>query len=169
LLPQDSGIHERSGELRVLTPWGAEGWLSQLDVERPQPSDFASEIQRSATQMLGTPYRWGGRSPGGWDCSGFTQHCFAMAGLSLPRDAAQQARCGDALSGGAESWQAADLLFFGEPADHVGIYDGKGALLHASGRVRRQPIDQLGQLMGRLSGVRRLKAAAKRPATTLWR
>lgn len=168
LAPDDDGLKERSGELRLLTPWGAEGWVNNLEIERRGTGEFPAELLRNATQMLGTPYRWGGRSPGGWDCSGFTQHCFAMAGVRLPRDAAQQALCGDAVEGGSDGWQAGDLLFFGQPADHVGIFDGRGAMLHASGLVRRQRLPELQALMGRLSAVRRLRGESAPAERTLW-
>jgi hypothetical protein len=166
LAPDDDGIRERSGEWRVQLPWGAMGWVSRLEIAGA-PIGSAEEVLRAATQLLGTPYRWGGRSAGGIDCSGYTQSCWQQAGLLLPRDAAQQMTVGAGLPlDDPAQWQAGDLICFGAPADHVGLYDGRGALLHARGRVQRQALAELGPLRQRISAVRRPELGTS--ATSLW-
>ena len=83
-----------------------------------------------AANYVGYPYVLGGTSPAtGFDCSGFTSYIFAQAGISLPRTAAAQQSFATPVS----SPQPGDLVFFGYPAYHVGIYAGNG-MMYDSGR-----------------------------------
>lgn len=82
-----------------------------------------------ASDYLGVPYVWGGNTPAGFDCSGFTKYVFAHFGISLNRRASQQALQGIPVSAG--SLQPGDLVFFGNPVYHVGIYVGNGCFIHA--------------------------------------
>lgn len=102
-------------------------------------------ILNAATQMIGTPYVLGGESPDGMDCSGLVQYAYLQAGIRLPRTAMEQFRSGypqrKILPG--------DLLFFRTGKDamvsHVGIYTGKGQMIHASsgsGQVRKVSLHQ---------------------------
>lgn len=77
--------------------------------------------------QLGTYYRWGGTTPSGFDCSGFTRFAFRKAGVTLPRTAAQQQRAVTRVY----DPQPGDLVFIGRPAHHVGIYVGDGKMLHS--------------------------------------
>ena len=95
----------------------------------------ARAIARTAVeQFAGTPYQWGGVSPWGADCSGLTQTTFWLHGVSLPRDAWQQAELGVDAGARPASWQPADLLFFSDRADkritHVGIALGESRMVH---------------------------------------
>lgn len=97
-------------------------------------------------QFLNAPYLWGGRSPFGIDCSGFTQLVYRLAGLNIPRDAWQQAEVGTALSFIEES-EPGDLAFFDNPEGkitHVGIILKENHIIHASGKVRIDRLDQMG-------------------------
>jgi cell wall-associated NlpC family hydrolase len=92
----------------------------------------ASAIIRYAEQFIGTPYVWGGTSPGGFDCSGFTQYVFGHFGISLGRTAADQFGQGVPVS--QADLQPGDLVFFSTyapGATHVGIYIGGGMMINA--------------------------------------
>jgi len=80
-----------------------------------------------AESLSGIPYVWGGTSTRGFDCSGYTQHVFRKAGVSLPRTAAQQQRATTRV----RDPRPGDLVFFGSPAHHVGIYAGDGKMYDA--------------------------------------
>ena len=80
-----------------------------------------------AQQYLGVPYVWGGSTPAGFDCSGFTMFVYAQLGVGLPHNAAAQQASVTAVS----SPQPGDLVFFGYPAYHVGIYVGGSSMIHA--------------------------------------
>jgi murein DD-endopeptidase len=92
-----------------------------------------------AQQLIGKPYRYGGRTPsGGFDCSGLVQYVFGQQGLELPRTARRQARAGQHVE--REELEPGDLVFFrigGERINHVGIYAGDDEFIHAprSGRA----------------------------------
>ena len=115
-------------------------WNSQNYVgEAPVVETVGEQIVNYAYNFLGTPYVWGGSSPSGFDCSGFTQYVFKQMGYSIKRTAAQQLTCGYAVS----DLQLGDLVFFentyttGADASHVGIYVGNNQFIHAaSGGVK---------------------------------
>jgi len=95
----------------------------------------ASGIATTAVQLFaGAPYQWGGVSPWGADCSGLTQTAFWLHGVSVPRDAWQQAEVGQDAGSEMSTWTAGDLLFFSDRADrritHVGIALGEKRMVH---------------------------------------
>lgn len=105
-----------------------------------------SEILKAAFLYLNAPYLWGGKTPFGIDCSGFTQMVYKLNGYKLLRDASQQATQGEALSFIEES-EPGDLAFFDNEEGniiHVGIMMENNYIIHASGKVRIDRIDHLG-------------------------
>ena len=85
----------------------------------------SSQVVNIARGLLGIPYVYGGSSPSGFDCSGFTQYVFGKAGISLPRTASAQ----QAAATPVGSPEPGDLVFFGSPVWHVGIYTGDGMMI----------------------------------------
>ena len=105
-----------------------------------------SEIISTAFKYLNTPYLWGGKTPFGIDCSGFTQMVYKLNGYKLLRDASQQATQGEALSFIEES-DPGDLAFFDNNEGniiHVGIIMQDNYIIHAHGKVRIDRLDHSG-------------------------
>lgn len=105
-----------------------------------------AQIVQMAQQYMGTPYAWGGSSPGGFDCSGFIYYIYSQFGISLPRMSDGQFEVGRAISG--DNLLPGDLVFFTtyEPgASHVGIYLGGGLFIHASSAAGEVTITPLGK------------------------
>ena len=82
-----------------------------------------------ALRYLGVPYVWGGASPSGFDCSGLVMYVYAQLGVSLPHSAAMQYDCGTHVS--RDQLEPGDLVFYGSPIHHVGIYVGNGDMIDA--------------------------------------
>lgn len=101
----------------------------------PLSAAQAGSVVNFAMQFRGTPYVWGGASPGGFDCSGFTKYVYAQFGLNLPHSAAGQysQRYGTFIDRG--SLQPGDLVFFANTykrgISHVGVYVGGGMVVQA--------------------------------------
>jgi peptidoglycan DL-endopeptidase CwlO len=92
------------------------------------PAGHAGGVVGIAMNYLGVPYVWGGASPSGFDCSGFTMYVYAQVGISLPHNAAMQYGMGSPV--GREFLQPGDLVFF-NGLGHVGLYIGGGQFIHA--------------------------------------
>ncbi|MEF7616146.1 C40 family peptidase [Aquincola sp. MAHUQ-54] len=123
--------------------------------------DKTSDLVVSAMNFLGVPYRRGGTSEEGFDCSGFTRHIFEMSiGRVLPRRADEQAKSPDLFKVAREELKPGDLVFFNtmrRTFSHVGIYLGENKFIHAprpGGEVR---IEDMGQSYWakRFTGARR--------------
>lgn len=107
---------------------------------------FKHNLIETAYQYLNAPYLWGGKTPFGIDCSGFTQMVYKLNGYKLLRDASQQATQGEVLSFIEES-EPGDLAFFDNEEGkiiHVGIILDNNYIIHASGKVRIDRLDHLG-------------------------
>ncbi|WP_078120837.1 C40 family peptidase [Thiosocius teredinicola] len=110
-----------------------------------QVSQERHEVVRVAADLIGTPYRYGGTTRRGFDCSGLVQYSHRQIGISVPRTTTSQWRNGRELQ--RQHLLPGDLLFFdlgSRKAQHVGIYEGDGLFIHApsSGkRVGRASLD----------------------------
>lgn len=105
-----------------------------------------NRIINTAFMYLNAPYLWGGKTPFGIDCSGFTQMVYKLNGYKLLRDATQQSKQGEALSFIEES-EPGDLAFFDNEDGriiHVGIIMENNYIIHSSGKVRIDRLDHLG-------------------------
>ena len=94
----------------------------------PAPDARYGGVVGIAMQFLGVPYVWGGASPSGFDCSGFSMYVYGKMGVSLPHHAASQYNMGTPVS--KDQLQAGDLVFF-NGLGHMGIYIGGGQFIHA--------------------------------------
>ncbi|MBP0905574.1 NlpC/P60 family protein [Mariniflexile gromovii] len=112
-------------------------------VEGKKPKE---NLIKTAFLYLNSPYLWGGKTPFGIDCSGFTQMVYKLNGYKLLRDASQQATQGEALSFIEES-EPGDLAFFDNnegAITHVGIIMSDNYIIHAHGKVRIDRLDHSG-------------------------
>lgn len=119
-------------------------WLNSLE------KDKESLVETSKT-LMGLPYLWGGTSPKGVDCSGFTKTVYFLNGMLLPRDASQQVHAGKLVDSthNFENLIKGDLLFFGRPATdstsekvvHVGMWIGDNRFIHSMGEVHISNFD----------------------------
>lgn len=83
-----------------------------------------------AKRQLGDRYRYGGTGPNAWDCSGLTRGAWKKAGKKIPRTSQAQSRFGKKVR--KSKLRKGDLVFFYSGKSHVGIYAGKGRVIHAS-------------------------------------
>ena len=128
----------------VTCQYGTKGYIRSdfLDLTKGATSSTASgsAIVNTANQYLGTRYSYGGASPSGFDCSGFTMYVYSQHGYSLPHSATSQWQSG--LGSRVYSigeLQPGDLVFFNDPSrnagkacSHAGIYIGSGQFIHSS-------------------------------------
>lgn len=121
--------------------------------------DVGAKAVSIASSYTGVKYQWGGEDPAtGVDCSGLTQLVYGQLGISLPRVAADQARVGTAVESLSQA-RPGDLVFFGSPIHHVGIYAGDGKMVDAP---RTGKTVGLHNVWGPPTAIRRL---APQPAT----
>ena len=97
----------------------------------PPPTDgsIGAQAVAVAMQYLGTPYVWGGASPGGFDCSGLTMYAYAQVGISLSHYTGDQWNEGTRIP--ADQLLPGDLVFFHDDLHHMGMYIGGGQMIHA--------------------------------------
>ena len=110
---------------------------------------------RLAAHELGVPYRYGGSSPSGFDCSGLVAFVYGKLGIALPHNAAAQYGYGRAVD--RAQLKPGDLLFF-HGLGHVGLYIGHGRMIHAPRSGENVEIQSLAARTGRVEGARRVRA-----------
>jgi cell wall-associated NlpC family hydrolase len=109
------------------------------------PSSGAAGAIAAAQTMLGVPYRYGGSTPSGFDCSGLMLWSWAQVGVSLPRTSGAQRAATQRIT--RDQLQPGDLVFYGSPVSHVGMYVGGGQMIHSPHTgdvVKISPIDRMG-------------------------
>lgn len=108
-----------------------DGGSQQSGTENVESSQIGTAVVEYAKKFIGVPYLWGGTTPSGFDCSGFTQYVFAHFGRSIGRTTYEQINAGTAVSKG--QLQPGDLVLFGTVSNphHVGIYVGGNSYIHA--------------------------------------
>jgi cell wall-associated NlpC family hydrolase len=114
--------------------------------------DLGQQLLAEASQLEGVPYVYGGSTPSGFDCSGFTSYVFAQAGKTIPRTSSEQAVAAAPVSG--DDLRPGDLIFYspGGSVSHVAIYAGNGMVWEApgsGGQVRYAPIWDVSRSYGR--------------------
>jgi cell wall-associated NlpC family hydrolase len=134
----------------------AQGWVAARYLVRvvplspaprtlPATSDFGDRVAAVASAAVGQPYVWGGRAPGGFDCSGFVQWVYGQVGLHLPRTIASQLALGRPVDRSA--LEAGDTVSFRNTyhpgLSHVGIYLGNDRFAHAADEARGVTVSSL--------------------------
>lgn len=124
----------------VTCEYGTEGYIRSDFLDLTESSTSNSDIAATAKQYLGTGYVYGGASPRGFDCSGFTMYVYSQHGYSLPHSATSQWQSGlGTRVYSISELQPGDLVFFNDPSrnagkacSHAGIYTGDGQFIHSS-------------------------------------
>jgi len=140
----------RNVEIPAMDLWQvktSEQVIAAQEEDRPLDENTLKIIE-SAQSYLGTPYRYGGTTPDGFDCSGFVRHVFGENGINLNRTSYEQFRQGKAVP--LSALRPGDLVFFGKVKrehcriEHVGLYIGEGRYIHAaSSRTGQVMISEL--------------------------
>lgn len=130
-----AGTAEEEGFLPLLLPGGEQGWtkaafLRDADLSHLPEAALRSSLVAAARSYLGVPYRWGGKTPLGLDCSGLTSMAYLLCGIVIWRDAAMP-RGYPIRPISPQAAAPGDLLFF---PGHVAMYEGDGRYLHATAR-----------------------------------
>lgn len=113
----------------------------------PDGARVAADVVRTAIDVMGSPYTWGGSDANGYDCSGLIQYAYGEHGIILPRISRDQARMGQAVEARLETLRPGDILGFsveGDRVTHVGLYVGEGQFIHsAAGGVKLSSLSAL--------------------------
>lgn len=144
---QASAKQSSEGWIQVYLPDRRNAWIQESDVVADAQPMSISESIELGKRFLGLPYLWGGRSSFGFDCSGFTQMLVRARGITMPRDADQQAAWSGVVVVQRSDLQPGDLLFFGASAKsitHTGMYIGDGQFIQDTTNGR--PVVQISRL-----------------------
>lgn len=133
LTPSDAGEKEMEKD----------EYISPQTLETEKPSDERHLLVKTALGFLGVPYKWGGSTVKGIDCSAFVRKIYSLFSVDLPRSAHAQSGAGTSIN--RDELLEGDLVFFHtrRPLGHVGIYIGNNQFVHASYRSKTIRIDSL--------------------------
>jgi hypothetical protein len=126
--------------IKIMLPDEREGFIQRGDV-CPEPTLSKKEdLVQFSRKFLGLPYRWGGRTSLGYDCSGFVQMLYNQIGVPLPRNSKRQIKDPQFQTVDIEKLEPGDLIFFGKSdtkITHVGMYIGNGQFIHSTVRENK--------------------------------
>jgi len=140
-------LDDQGDFVKVKLPDGLSAYVEKAGIINSSPVKNFSvrDLLAMAQTFRGTSYVWGGRSPKGFDCSGFVQTVFRSSGVELPRDADRQFVAGKSVGRKLSNLLPGDLLFFsydGKKVSHVALYIGENKnFIHSSGFVRVNSFD----------------------------
>jgi len=127
--------------------------LTPQPAPRRAPLSLGQRAVRIAALELGTPYRYGGSGPGGFDCSGLVAYVYGRLGIALPHNAAAQFGYGRPVDQG--HLKPGDLVFF-HGLGHVGLYIGHGRMIHAPQTGERVEVQSIAVRNGGVEAARRI-------------
>ena len=113
-------------------------------INKKIPNNCREKIVQYSRSLIGSPYLWGGKTPFGFDCSGFVQSVFRGSGFNLSRDTKDQINDKRFESISIDESKPGDLIFFnmdGKKVDHVGIVLDSKSIIHCSGMVKQDSLD----------------------------
>lgn len=145
-------LGSKDGWLKVELPDGTYGFIRKAEAKqfKTAKKQNVSDVIQTAKRFLGVSYMWGGKTPKGFDCSGFVQTVYRINGVQLPRDSDMQWEVGEHIGKDFSKFKKGDLLFFssdGKRVTHVGIFTGRDReIIHASGFVRLNSLDRKSEL-----------------------
>jgi cell wall-associated NlpC family hydrolase len=132
---------------------------SWFGLEQARALPIGARAVAYAKRFIGVPYRWGGSSPGGFDCSGLVRYVYGRFGIDLPHSSYADFNLGRRV--GRWALQPGDLVFF-SGLGHVGLYVGDGRFIHAPRSGTRVQVSSLAEFGSSYDGARRVVAGAKR-------
>ena len=151
LLSEELLVIDKNNDWYKVRQWdNYESWIHSFYLSSNQKNIYDESIEcnthnllETAKSFLNVPYLWGGKSKLGIDCSGFTQTVYKKLGVLFPRDTSEQIKSKNLIEIKYSNIKIGDLLFFASDAviNHVAIYIGDGEIIHASGKVKIEKLE----------------------------